>query len=194
MKKIFVLVPVLIILILISVFLVFVAKNQTNPYDDRLFPSREEPGDRMGIENPASAHCEENGGDVEIITLNDGSQIGLCNLPDYSCEEWAYMNGECDFKKDEEQILNALRNKGLNLNGMKVVIYKHMGKYIEGGVVPVSEPAGGGYVFAVKDGGEVKVLADGNGIIMCSSFKDYPDFPSYLVPQCIDAGGEIVQR
>ena len=43
-------------------------------------------------------------------------------------------------------------------------------------VLPVSTFGGGGYVFAVKDDGEVKVLADGNGVIMCSFLEDYPDF------------------
>jgi hypothetical protein len=76
--------------------------------------------------------------------------------------------------------------KDLNLEGMEVVIYKHLGIWIGGGVVPISEPGGGGYFFAVKDGDVVKVLADGNGVIMCSSFKDYPDFSTYLVPECID--------
>ena len=78
---------------------------------------------------------------------------------------------------------------------MKVVIYKHLGRYIAGGVIPVSAPAGGGYVYAVKDGDEIKVLADGNGAIMCDSFDKYPDFPSYLVSECVDLDtNDIIKR
>ncbi|GIW69920.1 MAG: hypothetical protein KatS3mg101_0667 [Patescibacteria group bacterium] len=78
---------------------------------------------------------------------------------------------------------------------MKVVIQKHFGKYIGGGVVPTIPGVGGGYVCAVKEDGAIKVLADGNGSIMCRSFKDYPDFPSYLVPECLDEiTGTIVWR
>ena len=48
------------------------------------------------IANPASVYCEDNDGTVEIITLEDGSQIGYCIFPDGTeCEEWAYFRGEC---------------------------------------------------------------------------------------------------
>jgi putative hemolysin len=146
------------------------------------------------IANPASTYCDENGGVTQIVSNSDGSQFGMCQFDDYACEEWAYFNGECTLEEDSKMISDALIAKGLNLTEMKVVIYKHLGKYIEGGVVSVSAPAGGGYVFAVKDNDAVKVLADGNGAIMCSAFSDYPDFPSYLVPTCIDENGIAVAR
>lgn len=104
------------------------------------------------------------------------------------------MNGECDVEADEELIKQALTDKGLDLTDMKVEIYKHLGKYIEGGVVPVSAPAGGGYVFAVKDGSGIKVVADGNGAIMCSGLAEYPDFPAFLISECVDEAGEVVVR
>ncbi|MDD5331818.1 MAG: DUF333 domain-containing protein [Candidatus Nanoarchaeia archaeon] len=48
------------------------------------------------IANPASVYCEDNGGTVEIITSEDGSQIGYCILPDGTeCEEWDYFREEC---------------------------------------------------------------------------------------------------
>jgi putative hemolysin len=41
--------------------------------------------------NPASVYCT-----LEIRTVNDGSQTGVCIFPDGSeCEEWAYYRGEC---------------------------------------------------------------------------------------------------
>lgn len=53
--------------------------------------------------NPASVYCEENGNKLEIQTAEDGSQSGICVLPDGSeCDEWAYFRGECS---PSEQIL-----------------------------------------------------------------------------------------
>ena len=46
--------------------------------------------------NPASVYCEQNGNTLEIRTAADGSQNGICVLPDGStCDEWAYFRGEC---------------------------------------------------------------------------------------------------
>jgi putative hemolysin len=46
--------------------------------------------------NPASVYCEQQGNKLEIRTAADGSQSGICVLPDGStCEEWAYFRGEC---------------------------------------------------------------------------------------------------
>jgi hypothetical protein len=51
----------------------------------------------MGMANPASVYCEEQGNKLEIRTASDGSQSGVCIFPDGSeCEEWAYYRGECN--------------------------------------------------------------------------------------------------
>ncbi len=148
----------------------------------------------VGMANPASVKCEEDGGRLEMISDSDVGQFGMCIFEDYACEEWAYFRGECDIEGDAEKIRQALVDKGLDLTNMHVVISKHLGKYIGGGVKPTVADVGGGYVYAVKEGGVMKILADGNGSIMCSSFEDYPDFPSYLVPECIDDEGNPVDR
>ena len=148
--------------------------------------------DAQGVANPASVYCQDNGGEVEIITESDGSQFGLCNFSDYSCEEWTYYNGECDIEKDAELILNTLKAKGLDLTDMKVVIKKHLGENIQGAVVPVSALAGGGYVFAVKKDGKVEIVADGNGAITCSMLENFPDFSTYLIPECYDEASEVL--
>lgn len=50
----------------------------------------------VGLANPASVYCEEQGGRLEIRTGADGGQIGFCIFPDGSeCEEWAFFRGEC---------------------------------------------------------------------------------------------------
>jgi putative hemolysin len=53
-------------------------------------------GSPVGIANPASTYCVEQGGTSEIRTAEDGSQYGACVFPDGSeCEEWALFRGEC---------------------------------------------------------------------------------------------------
>ena len=50
----------------------------------------------VGMPNPASVFCEENGGTLEIREDASGGQYGVCIFPDGSeCEEWAYFRGEC---------------------------------------------------------------------------------------------------
>ena len=54
------------------------------------------PQTQVGLPNPASVYCEQNGGKLEIVTTADGSQSGVCLFPDGSaCDEWAYYRGEC---------------------------------------------------------------------------------------------------
>jgi putative hemolysin len=57
-----------------------------------------EPGDNVtGLANPASVHCEEQGGKLEIRTDADGGQKGACVFDDGSeCDEWAFFRGECN--------------------------------------------------------------------------------------------------
>lgn len=56
-------------------------------------PTTETPStDGVGLANPASVYCEEQGGTVEIVDEADG-QVGYCNLPDGTrIEEWEYFN------------------------------------------------------------------------------------------------------
>ena len=51
---------------------------------------------QVGLANPASVHCKEQGNTLEIRTAADGSQTGVCVFPDGAiCEEWAYLRGTC---------------------------------------------------------------------------------------------------
>jgi putative hemolysin len=50
----------------------------------------------MGLPNPASQNCIAQGGTLQIKTLPNGAQYGLCNFEDaYACEEWALYRGQC---------------------------------------------------------------------------------------------------
>lgn len=45
----------------------------------------------VGMPNPASAYCVEQGGSLEIVTTPQG-QTGMCTLPDGTViEEWELM-------------------------------------------------------------------------------------------------------
>jgi len=63
----------------------------------------EEPTTGVGIANPASVYCTEQGGKLEIISEEPedapgggGGQVGMCTLPNGNvCEEWAFFRGEC---------------------------------------------------------------------------------------------------
>jgi putative hemolysin len=68
-------------------------------YRGQCGPTSEKPVTEPGssqIANPASANCVEAGGEVDLRTSPDGSQVGVCSFPDGSeCEEWAFFRGEC---------------------------------------------------------------------------------------------------
>jgi hypothetical protein len=49
-----------------------------------------------GIPNPAAEYCTSMHNRYEIRTATDGSQFGVCILPDgVECDEWAYYRGTC---------------------------------------------------------------------------------------------------
>jgi putative hemolysin len=53
------------------------------------------PSGGAGIANPASVHCVEVGGTLEIRKNTDGSEYGMCKFQDGRvCEEWAFFRGE----------------------------------------------------------------------------------------------------
>lgn len=50
----------------------------------------------VGIANPASVYCIDQGGKLEIKTDEQGGQYGICVFTDGSqCEEWAFYRKEC---------------------------------------------------------------------------------------------------
>lgn len=59
--------------------------------------------EEVEIGNPASAFCISQGGTLEIVTDEEGNEIGLCTLVSGEiCEEWAYFRGECGTDELEE--------------------------------------------------------------------------------------------
>lgn len=54
------------------------------------------PTPEANMPNPASVHCEQNKGKLELRQDASGGVVGMCVFPDQSeCEEWAYFRSEC---------------------------------------------------------------------------------------------------
>jgi len=74
-------------------------EDDSDPADDVV--SREaapEPdlGDPIGLPNPASVYCGQQGGTLEIREDAEGNQYGVCMFDDGTeCEEWAFHEGKC---------------------------------------------------------------------------------------------------
>ncbi len=87
---------------------------------------------------------------------------------------------------DNELIKETLFNKNnwdKNSN-IIVQVLTNDGKYASG---TATADGGGGYFYAVKDGSNWIIVADGNGMIMCSNLVKYPDYPDTLIPECYDS-------
>ena len=53
------------------------------------------PTPEVGIANPASVYCEEQGGKLEIRKNPDGSETGWCLFPDgRECDEWNFFRSK----------------------------------------------------------------------------------------------------
>lgn len=54
------------------------------------------PDSGVGLANPASTNCIEQGGAIDIRERGDGGQYGVCFFEDnLQCEEWAMLRGDC---------------------------------------------------------------------------------------------------
>jgi putative hemolysin len=65
------------------------------PVTDTESPTDAQAGSVIGMANPASVYCEEQGGTLDMRD-SDAGQYGVCVFPDGNeCEEWAFFRGEC---------------------------------------------------------------------------------------------------
>jgi putative hemolysin len=50
----------------------------------------------IGMRNPASVYCAQQGGTHQTMTMMDGGEVGICVFPNGNqCEEWALYHGQC---------------------------------------------------------------------------------------------------
>jgi putative hemolysin len=53
-------------------------------------------GPTTSLANPASTHCQQQGGELTIRKRPDGGEYGVCLFEDNrQCEEWALFRGDC---------------------------------------------------------------------------------------------------
>lgn len=102
------------------------------------------------------------------------------------------MNFEESCDKPEVNDLQAIaqalaqKNNWDTWENLVITISSNDGTYAKGGVTEKNAEAGGGFWFAKKVSGKWEIVADGNGIILCSSLTAYPDYPKSLIPSCYD--------
>lgn len=83
--------------------------NTDNVDDSAESESEESTENEVKVANPASVHCEKEGGTLEIVDTDEG-QVGMCTLPDGTeCEEWAYFRGECPVDEDAVENIVGFR-------------------------------------------------------------------------------------
>jgi putative hemolysin len=89
----------------------------------------------IGMANPASVFCEENGGTLEIRTQKDGGQYGVCIFEDGSeCDEWAFYQEHCKpgdiFPADEASMPIPQAEEPGTLEGQPVTVAALYGSVI----------------------------------------------------------------
>ena len=118
-------------------------------------PSPTQPA--VALPNPASAHCGEQGGKLEIRTGTDGGQYGVCIFPNGSeCEEWAFFRGECAPAEMQVSTDDLLAQVGATVP---------QDAFRDGGlkVLPLTMPAGWQKMWAVYTSGMRNYDTDSTG-------------------------------
>ncbi|MFA6981537.1 MAG: hypothetical protein WC243_00715 [Patescibacteria group bacterium] len=90
-------------------------------------------------------------------------------------------------KEDVAEALRAAFMQKYNKTATEVTIdvSKLDGNHAAGGVRFGPETVGGGWFLAAKKDGFWKIVADGNGVVLCTLVEPY-DFPVDMVPECFD--------
>jgi len=90
---------IILCLLISGIGMYYIGKPNQEPYGiDESLPAYRKGTVKVTTQlaNPASTNCQEKGGLLEIKTLPDGNQYGLCFFDDNrACEEWAMMRGDC---------------------------------------------------------------------------------------------------
>jgi hypothetical protein len=82
---------------------------------------------------------------------------------------------------------------GSDASEVNVTISKNTGFHATGGVVDWSSEVGGGYWIAAKSGGEWTGVYGGQSHPTCNQIDPY-NFPTDMVPECLDGLGKVITR
>jgi len=109
-----------------------------------------------GLANPASVHCQEQGGTLEMRLDSSGGTYGVCVFSDGSeCEEWAFFNGECRpgmYQQAEDGLnsVNVVKAAGLD----ETVSLDIMELNLE----PADEPYG--HILTINNEGSLEAIIE----------------------------------
>ncbi len=98
-------------------------------------------------------------------------------------------SASAEVKSDDNKVILAavkvalIAKHGSDFSSSNYSISKVEGDYASGSV---SGGGGGGMWFAAKVNGNWLIVADGNGVILCSELAPYPNFPKSMIPECWD--------
>jgi putative hemolysin len=143
----------------------------------------------LGLANPASVFCEENGGTLEIRD-ETGGQVGYCVFDDGSeCEEWAFMRGECAPGEAAPDTSTESGATGI-ANPASVFCADN------GGTLEIRQYADGGeYGMCVfSDGSECEEWAYFRGECAPGQPKSEANMPNPASANCVDQGGTLEIR
>ena len=85
-RLLFIILAIVIIILIISALILFFSPKKENTSIQNK---------SIGIANPASVYCKENGGTLEIRSDEQGNQYGVCLKNGKECEEWKLFREEC---------------------------------------------------------------------------------------------------
>lgn len=95
-KKIIYGILVIVVLAMTGVGLFMYLDKLTTPSVPTIPILPTKPKEEVGLPNPASVYCKEQGGKLEIRKEEKGDKYGVCVFSDGSeCEEWAFFRREC---------------------------------------------------------------------------------------------------
>lgn len=79
-----------------------------------LAPSAQPTNGAVGLPNPASKFCVDQGYKLEMRKDDQGNEYGVCIFDDGNeCEEWAFFRGECGAGRAKNLSLNVVEAAGL---------------------------------------------------------------------------------
>lgn len=125
--------------------------------------SEENQGNQVGLPNPASVYCEEQGGQLEMRENAQGT-YGVCIFQDGSeCEEWAYFRGECSpGSETEANAEEPETDQIVEPDSLSMDVHAIYGRVVSSNTsVPAESilmitPAGFGSVYVTGETGEIE--------------------------------------
>jgi peptidylprolyl isomerase len=80
---------------IVMVIKFFPQKEEASTVREETAPAAQQPEEKVGLANPASVYCGEQGGTLEMIETPQGTD-GICSFPNGAkCGEWDFFHRKC---------------------------------------------------------------------------------------------------